>query len=59
MSQRETKTFDDEEQIDLEELTSAKNQSKAAANDREVIQAIAEESSFSSRGDAKKKPPQA
>ena len=55
MSRRETKSFDDEEQIDLEELTGATTQSKPA-NEQAVVQAVAQESSFASRGDTQKKP---
>ena len=51
---RETKTFS-EDTIDLEELTNTSSKPKATDHDIEVVAAIAQKSSFASRGDISKK----
>lgn len=56
MSLRETKSFDDNESIDIEELTVSSFTKKTSSDEKELIEAIAKENSFSSRGDNIKKP---
>ena len=56
MSLRETKNFDDNELIDIEELTIPSYTKKANPNEKKLVETIAKENSFSSRGDNTKKP---
>ncbi|HAS6111715.1 TPA: hypothetical protein I7139_21495, partial [Vibrio vulnificus] len=47
---RETKSFS-EDSIDIEELANASSKPKPTAHDIDVVMAVAQQSSFSSRGD--------
>ncbi|NOI26689.1 hypothetical protein [Vibrio mediterranei] len=51
---RETKTFN-EDSIDLEELANTSRRPKVTDRDIEVVAAVAQKSSFASRGDVPKK----
>ncbi|EGR0352670.1 hypothetical protein [Vibrio vulnificus] len=51
---RETKSFS-EDSIDIEELANVSSKPKPTAHDIDVVMAVAQQSSFSSRGDNKKK----
>lgn len=50
---RDIKTFDVDENIDIEEL--AKIKPRSSTEDKDLVIAVAEKSNFSSRGDNKKK----
>ncbi|MBE4231386.1 hypothetical protein HJ082_20875 [Vibrio parahaemolyticus] len=52
---RETKSFTEDDSIDLEELTKASSKPKPTEHDIDVVMAVAQKSSFSSRGDNKRK----
>ena len=55
MSKRKTRDFDDELQIDLEELTGAIRKPKPTAEQKRAMKAAAEQSSFSSREPKKRR----
>jgi hypothetical protein len=55
MDKRETRSFDDDEQIDLEDLTGGISQPLATEKQRKAVKAVAERSKFSSREPKKRR----